>query len=243
MKLGLFFLLAFFSLSVFANDFQGELRNLNITYNQPTGSATTDYLNIDQVLYDKFTQYEVQIQAGSLFLTTPDEMIQIDQLPSSVIDVDQLLIRNMNMLSNQDLIQLGFSQLKGVDPNQNQEINNFSISCNKELAGSTFNETLLHSCLNINGRLRIGKYSKDGKEQLSSLKFDTAASKLKYEIKISGLKVKGDGRTYYQNNMVRIRIDKAKVGPINVKKKLFDELKKQRSASFRVNSPWIEIDV
>lgn len=243
MKLGLFYIALIFSFTLSAQDFTGEIRNLNINYTHPSGTGSTDYLNIDQVLYDQKTNYEVELQAGSLFLTTPDNMIQIDNLPSAVTGVDNLTIRNMRMLSNSTQIRFGVDKLRGSDSKQKQDIDRMTLRCDKELAGSTFNETVLHSCLNIKGSLRVGKYRQNGKEQFSALKFDTKRSRMTFEIKISGLKAKGKGRTYYQNDMIRIKIDKAFVGPINVKRKLFDELKKMRSPTFRVKSPWIEVDV
>ena len=240
MKLGLLLLIT--SITLFAQDFTGDIRNLNVNYSHPSGTASTDYLALDDVLYTDRTNYEVELQAGSIFLTTPDDMIQIDNLPSSVVDVDNLVITNMNMYSNSQ-IHIGATKLKGSDSKTSEDIDGFSITCTKQLSGSAFNETLLHSCLNVKGSLRVKKYKQKGKEQFSNLKFDTTGSKMKFEIKTSGIKAKGKGRTYYQNNMIRIKIEKANVGPINVKKKLFDALKKMRSDTFRVSSPWIEIDV
>lgn len=241
MKLGMLLLIT--TLSIFAQDFTGEIRNFNMNYSQPSGSASSDYLNIDPVLYDQRTEYEVELQAGSLMLTTPDEMIQIDNLPESILNLNNLTITNLNMNSNASHIHLGITKLKGADAKTTEDIDRFSLNCTKQLSGSTFNETLLHSCLNVNGKLRVAKYKQKGKEQFSGLKFDMSNSKLKFQVKVSGLKAKGKGRTYYQNNMIRIKIDEAKVGPVNVKNKLFDALKKMRSETVRVNKPWIEIDV
>lgn len=241
MKLGLFLIIT--TLSLFAQDFVGSIRNFNLNYSQPSGRGSSDYLSIDNIVYDQRTEYEVELQAGSLILTTPDNMIQIDELPSSIVDVDSLLISALNMTSDSSQIHLGMNKLHGATSKDNQEINNFSLHCQKQLFGSTFNETVLHSCLNISGSLRVKKYVQKGKTQFTDLKLNTTNTKMKFEIKTQGLKAKGKGRTFYQNNMIRIKIEKANVGPINVKGKLFDALKKMRSPSFRVNKPWIEIDV
>ena len=64
-----------------------------------------------------------------------------------------------------------------------------------------------------------------------------------FEMKAQGLKIKGNGKTYYENNQIRIRIDKAKVGFINVRGRLFKELEKLESDKVQVNEPWIEFDL
>jgi PhoPQ-activated pathogenicity-related protein len=57
--------------------------------------------------------------------------------------------------------------------------------------------------------------------------------------------IKGYGALFYDqaNNLIKVRIDKAKTGFINVTGKVFAELKAQENDFITVNRPWVEIQL
>lgn len=57
--------------------------------------------------------------------------------------------------------------------------------------------------------------------------------------------VKAEGKSYYDSDekVIRLRIDKAKAGFINVKDKIFEELEKNQGPKLRVERPWVYLKV
>jgi hypothetical protein len=226
-----------------ASDMTGKIQHLAIDYTHPAGSASTQFLEFDQYHFPSTTSYDVDIQAGSLILQTPTETISFDNLPNIVVDVERFFLDQFNLTSDAQKVHLSLKYLKSVTPKDTIQLYQFRIDCKKELISDSYQRNLLHGCLNKSMDLRVGNYKVDGTSKLSQLKFRSINHHLNYEIKIAGVSIKGKGKTYFQQDKIRLKIDTAKVGPVNVKKKLFSELKKMQSPTVRVNSPWVEIDL
>ena len=231
------------SLPLMANDYQAQVKDLNLNYNSPSGTASSQTLIYEDHLYDSFTQYKVELQAGVLMLETPDEVIQLEDLPDSISEVESLNISGLNLTSNQTNLALNFSKLNSRSLTSSMDVERLSVNCNYQSSNDTFKTDVLHSCLNVKGDISLDSYSADGKEVVGSTDISTRGNSMDFQLRAQGLKIKGNGNTYFENNQIRIKITKAKVGFLNVRGRLFKELEKLESDKISVNEPWIEIDL
>ncbi len=226
-----------------ANDFEASVTNFNLNYSSPSGQATSSSLSYDQYHYPSYTQYSVELQGGILTLETPDELIQLDNLPDVISEVDTINIAGLDLTSNQSLVALSANQLRTQSTDSSLDITRLSIDCGYKSSNDTFTNELLDSCFNNSGDISLGSYKSDGKEVVGDTEFTIRNNSMTFQMKAQGLKIKGNGKTYFQNNQVRIRVDKAKVGFLNVRGRLFKELEKLESEKVSVNEPWIEFQL
>ncbi len=123
------------------------------------------------------------------------------------------------------------------------DINRLNVNCNYKSINDTFGNEVLHSCLNVKGSVSLNSYSADGKEVIGETTLTTQGNSMNFQLRAQGLKIKGEGNTYFENGKIRIKISKAKVGILNVRGRLFYELEKLSSDKISVNEPWIEIEL
>ena len=235
--------MAFLCMPIFANDYKTKVSNFNLQYTLPEGLASSDYFEYQETLYNQTTQYSVQLQAGSLYLETPDELIEFESLPASLENVDEVNVSNLNITSSDSVIALDFSRWATQSSEGSIEVKSLDIDCSYEDLDSEFLAEVLHSCFNKKGSIIIDKYTSDGETIVEDANFKISANDMDFQIKAAGFKIKGEGKTYYEDGILKIKIEKAKYGFINVKKKLFKELEAMESDKVRVDNPWIEIEL
>lgn len=136
---------------------------------------------------------------------------------------------------------------------------------------STFTHTLLEACLNGQTSLKLKYFKKfDKTKGAPSLYQDLMMALTPYEIAplaetlvenvglsikdqsfkaelttkvVFNTTVKMNGKIYYQNekNQIRLRLDSARAGFLNVLSKVFDQLEKNQSEKLIVQRPWVTI--
>jgi len=226
-----------------ANDYEASVTNFNLNYNSPSGTANSAKLRYGQYNYPGHTQYKVELQAGILTLETPDDLVQLDNLPDSLSQVDALVVNDLNLLSNSSSLGLRFNHLKTRTQKSALDIQRLSVNCGYRASNDTFIHEVLDSCFNNTGRLGLGSYKDKGKEILGSTIFSIYNNRMNFQVMSQGHKIRGNGKSYYSNGMLRIRIDKAKVGIFNVRRRLFNELNKLQSDKVSVHEPWVEVQI
>lgn len=135
----------------------------------------------------------------------------------------------------------------------------------------SFSQTFLEACLNGQSRATLTSFQKTDKSATTSkLLQDLMMAVTPYEIAplsqttvddveikinrqsfeaqlttkvVFNTTVKLDGMVYYENdqNRIRLRLDKAKAGFLNVLSKVFEQLEKNQSDKLIVQRPWVTI--
>lgn len=138
-------------------------------------------------------------------------------------------------------------------------------------AHEEFIETLLESCLNGQGTARLDEFQKNDKSLMSNqllrnflmavtpyeiaplgdtkveeinLKVSRQAFEASLKTKVVfNTTVKMSGAVFYEQDksQIRLRLDKAKAGFINVHSQIFEQLEKNQSETLIVQKPWVTI--
>lgn len=227
----------------FASPFFGELKNFNLNYYQPSGNAQSEILIFQDINYQTSTSYEVELQAGSLFLITPMTTIQLDNLPAFVTDVDTLSVNNLNIISHQSKLELDLEYMSSSANSESISIEGLKISCTSLTSTQDPMDEILDQCLNNAGEVSLGSFFEGSKQQLANFTMSTQDGIMDFKVTAAGKTVRGEGETYFDGDTVRIKITKAKYGIFNVRGLLFKELESLASEKIRINNPWIEIDL
>ncbi|MAZ48661.1 MAG: hypothetical protein CME65_08855 [Halobacteriovoraceae bacterium] len=228
---------------VYASPYYGELKNFNLNYYQPSGNAQSELLIFRDINYQTSTSYEVELQAGSLFLITPISTIQLDNLPAFIADVDTLTVNNLNIISHQSGIELDLEYMSSSTNSESISIEELKISCTSLTSTQDPMDQILDQCLNNAGEVSLSRFFEGSKQQLANFTMSTENGMMDFKVTAAGKTVRGEGETYFDGNTVRIKITKAKYGIFNVRGLLFRELEELASEKIKINNPWIEIDL
>jgi hypothetical protein len=238
----LIIILSLLSHPLLARDYRTQIEQLNLEYNLPSGVAQSDFFEFEHYSFPTPTEYNLELQGSILILETPDGPIQLDSIPSFLTDVDQIKIKSLYLNHNEAVVDLKFNQFFFSKDSSNKTIKNVKFNCPYNTPIPDFLEQLFSSCLNDRANLSLNSFDSNGNKVVSDVKVKINSNQLDFELRALGLKIKGEGKTYYQDDLIRIKIEKARVGIINVRGRLFDELEKFESDYIKVNEPWVEID-
>ena len=234
---------SFLVVQVMASDFYGELRSFNLNYQQPSGTANSEHFIFQDIAFENPTQYLVELQAGSLFLETPESTIQIDDLPNFVTDVDSLVITNLNLLSNTAAITLGVDEFHTVSRDGSMKVEALNALCANLTSSPDVLFDLLDRCLNMRGEISIDSVYEGTDKKLAHFTMETQGGRMTFRVTAEGKTVRGEGETYFVDNKIRIKITKAKYGILSVRGLLFRKLADLANDNVTVNNPWIEVNL
>ena len=220
-----------------------SISHFNLNYKNPSGVADAKHLILAGYSFENSPRFTVEQQAGNFVLETADEIITIENVPEQIIELENLTVSNFNLETNTSKISLDVDQFNGSDIETKIDIKSVAIDCQYEHLSEDIKDEFLNSCVNNTGRIKIARFSENGKNHINNGDFRFNKNNLSFKIKAQGLNVKGSGKAYYTPGLLRIKIEKAKVGFLNVKKKMFKELEKIESQKVRVSNPWIEVDL
>lgn len=231
------------SFNSFAQGLTAQIKNFNINYSAPSGSANSEVFEFRDINYANTTEYSVELQGGKLFLEAPDQSIQLDGLPDFVTQVEDLEVQDVNLdtIAGEIFFNLGYFFTRTTL--DNMAIKNLAVKCNNQRDSGDLMHDLLDQCLNEAGQISIEELIQAGKSQFKYFSMSTHNNDMSFRIKAAGYTIKGAGETFFENNTIKIHITKAKYGFLNVKSRMFRELKALETDSIRVNNPWIEIDL
>jgi hypothetical protein len=220
-----------------------SVNNFNLNYNDPSGVAAANHLIVPGYSFENSPKFTVENQAGNFILETENESLTIENIPEQIIELEKLTVENLNLETNNSKIFLSVDTLTGNNLDANIDVRALSIDCKYKHLSEDVKDEVLNSCVNNIGRIKIDKFANDGKDVVNNADLDFNNNKLNFRVKAAGFNIKGSGKAYYTPGLLRIKIEKAKVGILNVKSKMFDELEKVQSPRVRVSNPWIEIDL
>ncbi len=219
-----------------------DVPSINVTefklnYSNPTGTATAKMFKVNETDYSVNPQFKVELKTPDLILKTPTKQFTLSNLPKNILEWKKIDLEKIDLESNAQLIALHLKNLSYTSGDDKKgAITSLKLRCEgskKDMLTSS-----LDLCLNQ--KLYLSLPSIDG-SKLGNIVLAVEKNKLVFSLK-SGVTIKGTGAIFYNNaKLIRIRVDKAKAGALNVIKRVFKEFKKLESDMIKVNRPWVEI--
>lgn len=238
---------------------KGSINNLNAKYISPRGNGTAKQINLEDFGNYSNANLEVENYNGILMFSVEDKSFELDLSMLGINDAEKINLSALNFSNANNKIGLNFGSAAANDPEFNLGVNNGSISCIRTQTFEDIKDDLLAACLK-NGNFSLGRFNMRSLDSqfynildesplgsdmsLESIKLNISNHRMKGELKgnvTKGVTVKIEGASWYNpnNNEVKIKIDKAKAGWLNVKGTIFKELGKIQSENLRVNEPYI----
>ena len=214
-----------------------NVENLKANYFAPSGNANADTFKYEGVDYGK--NLSIEMQAGELVLSAVIEEFRLSKLPRQITDAKSLKVEEISLKSNQKFIELVSKRIDFTDGEDNEKyITGVNIKCE---GSSKFYQDVLDMCLNQKLTFYL-PYLKG--LSINNINIWGDNNKLSFSFK-NKVWIKGYGGLFFDEakNMIRVRIDKAKTGFINVTSKVFAELKAMENEFITVNRPWIYIQL
>lgn len=214
-----------------------NVENFKANYLAPSGDASADTFIYEGMNYGN--NLSIEIQAGELVLNADNEEFRLSKLPSQITDAKSLKVEEINLQSNQQFIELVSKRIDFTDGEDNEKyITGINVKCEST---SKFYQDALDLCLNQ--KLTFYLPFLNGLA-INNINIWGNYNKLNFSFK-NKVWIKGHGALFYEKNtnMIKIRIDKAKTGFINVTGKVFAELKAMENDFITVNRPWVEIQL
>ena len=218
-----------------------QVENFSASYNSPEGHARADVFVYEQTDFGSPVDFEFYQQAGEFVLSSSEEEFRVGGLPQEVYDWKSVELERVDISSSADKFTFDSKRIDYVThEGERGSISQVQLDC--ESAGkSDVADSFLQLCLNQKMYFYIPFISA---APVDNINIWANKNVLRFSLK-NGVWIKGDGAIFYDEDqkLVRIRIDKAKAGFLNVTGKLFAELKKLEGETMTVKRPWIEIPI
>lgn len=216
-----------------------NVENFKANYTQPTGSGSADNFVYEGQSYGN--EFNLEIQAGELVLRSDTgEEFNLNSIPAQVSEWKKLMVEKVDLQTSMEKIFLRSQRIEYTDGEDKEGyISSIKVDC--ETLQKGIMESALDMCLNNKMTFYVPFV---GGLSLNNINIWTDNNKLNFSIK-NGVWIKGYGAIFYEeaNKKIRIRIDKAKTGFLNVTGKVFSELKALENDFVSVNRPWVEISL
>tara|TARA_B100001971_G_C18268046_1_gene596600 strand:- start:33062 stop:33775 length:714 start_codon:yes stop_codon:yes gene_type:complete len=215
-----------------------KIENFKADYTSPSGQGSADTFLYDNEDYGK--NFSVELQSGSLILNTENGDFSLDSLPAQVSEWKNLKVEKVDLNASDKSISLRSERIEYTNgEDKDGYISGISLDC--ELNQKTMLDSALDMCLNKKMTFYLPFV---GGMSINNINIWTDNNKLNFSLK-NGVWIKGYGGIFYDEDQrkIRIRIDKAKTGFINVTGKVFSELKAMENEFVSVNRPWVEISL
>jgi hypothetical protein len=247
--------------STYADFTTVKVKNFTGSYTQPDGRATASELIIPS---SNKGQIEITVQGdeNGYHLTYGENEYYFENPPAIINDIYKGTWKDVNYVTQGSKLNASIESFSSAVQYSDTILRSFKASCNENRSFENYGHQLIDGCL-TNANLGIGYFKttstrkilnifedlpgvrasttvvQDGSINISNGKFKMTA---KVDIGMSA-KVKIEGTTKFDvsKNRVAIRIDKAKASFINIKNKIFEELKKSESDTLKVQKPYIYI--
>ncbi|GEM_PF-5704805 len=242
--------------SVEVSDFTGN-------YRKPDGSATASKLLIPESITSKINIELKGVEDGYL-LEYGDEEFHFKNPPSFINDIDSASWSKINYSTRTDQMNTSVDFMSSNIAGSEMNIQKFSAKCyenrnfsnmygmqildacltNSTFTVSYFRSSQLSSAYNILLDLPGIENVVATDISIKNAKLTTSKNSFKFSGKVdlgmsANIKIEGKSQLDAENDKVIIKIDKAKASFINIKGRLFDELKKSESKTFKVSEPYL----
>lgn len=196
-----------------------------------------------------------------------------EDLPVTVTELNQAQWSGLNLNHNGRTLQASARALQTNSKDTAINLSLFNLQCDLGLKPDETDSVdhVLNGCLNLQSKLNLRMVDLSNNSGLSlvsdlmqtlnlglpSIQATNRFENVEIDIKnndftaavttkvVINATIRMNGKTYFDKDeeRVRIRIDRARAGFLNVTSMLFDELEKISSEKVQVNRPWISIDL
>ncbi|WP_127717919.1 hypothetical protein [Halobacteriovorax sp. HLS] len=231
------------------------------SYDKPDGRATASELIIPTQNKSKI---EVTLQGDEkgYLLSFNNREYYFENPPAIINDIYTGNWKDLNYVTSGRRLSASIGTFNSVVEYSDTALRGLNVNCSKARMFENYGHQVLDACLtNSKVNLTYFKTSSSRKilnilEELPGVRASTTVVKngtitisnksfnMVAEVDIGmNAKVKIEGKTEFEDDKKRvsIRIDKAKASFLNIKNKIFDELKKSESDTFRVQKPYLYI--
>jgi hypothetical protein len=244
-----------------------NVQNFNFNYQAPFGDGTADsflYENVKQA-QQKVHVEKIGEEFKILLEGVENQELILKNAPDMISNAEVIKLKNLNFLFA-DKMGLEMASAVFNSPEQDVEMKGMSLNCDlvksqkelmdQALMGCIQKMTLKSSALSTNGdsslvntimsafderhnSLQASVGIKNLSMKVTSGKFDLSAE---VRAQISGT-AKASGTLKYDQSTKKltVKISEVKFGILNVTSQVFSELKKQESATLKVNEPYVYI--
>lgn len=246
---------------------QVSIKNFNFNYQAPQGDGTAETFSYQQKLVDAQKVHVEKIGDDFKILLegVENQELTLKDAPDIIKNAQEINLSDFN-LSFSSSASLSMTSAVFTSPDKNIDLKNLNLACDRI---STFPEVMdqvISGCIQKMS-LKTSGFSTDGEsgfdqalmkaiderhdEMLGgvsiknlNLKATGGKFELSADIKaqISGT-AKGTGTLKYEaaQKKLTVKISEIKFGFLDVTSKVFDELKKQESATVKVSKPYVYI--
>jgi hypothetical protein len=248
---------------------QVDIKNFNFNYQAPSGEGTAESFSYQKIVMDaqKVHVEKVGEDFKILLEGVENQELTFKDAPDLIKNAQEIKLSAFNFLFA-DTISLTMASAIFNSPDKNIDLRNMNLVCDRI---STFPEVMdqvISGCIQKMG-LKTTGLTTDGESGFDqalmkaidvrhdeilggasiknlSLKVTGGKFDLSAEVKaqISGT-AKGTGTIKYEAPLKKltVKISEIKFGFLDVTSKVFDELKKQESATLKVSKPYVYITV
>lgn len=237
----------FVSFNVYSQFPNASINNFSGNYKEPSGTATAESFSVGAINFGHNAKFEVEKQAGLIHLRAGSEEFTIENPPEFIERLETLNWKGITLSSSSNKISLKIPNFEGNGDDGRVAIQNLNLSCDhSRRIENSLQEELLDSCLNHKSNFSISSlfFHENKGTNLGNLSVTVQNNDLNFGLK-AGLNIKGNGKIWYDENgqTIKIRIDSARAGILNVYSRFFSELRALESENISVNAPWIEIQL
>jgi hypothetical protein len=240
-----------------------DIQGFNFIYNDPSGTGTASSFTYSDAKADQdglIVDVEKNVQDFKISVKGAENReFEFKNAPKFVVEAQTMELRNFNANSS-TRVSLSLDYAKFDSAKDSLELKNLTLSCDK--AALSGEAEFIQGCIqkmnmksssfsssdsnNIFGALKNSLSAAVQSKSLSIKSIDLKAVNGKFDLsadvkaQISGT-AKANGNLSYDQatKVLTIKISDVKFGILNVTTKVFDELKKQESATLKVNKPYV----
>jgi len=243
------------------------------SFNYPDGRGQVREFSLNQGPIARNAQVNLLIDGENLILNLDEDEYSWEDIPSGLNDLISANWNNLNLGLTQTALQASAQTLQTNSSDSRLSLSQFNLQCGLGSRSKDNDDMdhLLNGCLNRQGKLNLrllditnlsgasiiaklmeslnlGFPSIQSTNRFENIELDirnndfTAAVTTRVVINAT---VRMNGKTFYdkEQEQVRIRIDRARAGFLNVTNMIFDELDKLSSDRVQVSRPWIVINI
>ena len=116
------------SLHTYAQDMvSSSILDFSGNYANETGTATAKKLQFEAIDFGNSPKFEIFKQAGIFFLKTPDEELQLDDMPESISELKTLSFSSIDMSSSPNFFKISISKLSGKSRKDSISLKGFTL--------------------------------------------------------------------------------------------------------------------
>jgi hypothetical protein len=260
-----------FVLSSFASELErNDIQDFEGSYLQDRGNASAKVWHLAGSDREENISFEVFKENQQIRLVTPQEEFFFDEVPEFILELTEVRWRGVDAQTAGQSVSLELASLQGSGAGQSLNLQRLQGNCQGSNLNGDFFQNLIAACTSQGNlgfkslvtretlrrnqsslyqfleSILMGTQKNSNQSTVTLEDFDLKVRNKRYNLKVKAdlsisATIKAEGSFDYQQDRVRIRIDKVKASFLTITGKVFDELEKIQSPNVIVNRPFVTI--